>query len=380
METAANCSRQLQPIAVSIRIFLGMSPPRSTTADAKPLRTAIREQKFAPAYYLYGEDDYLKNEELKRAIDAAVDSATRDFNFEMLRGGDLDAETLGTMVSTPPMMADRRVVVVRDVNALKKDARAMLDKYLKKPAPDLLLLLVAPAGAKADKGLVSATTAVEFEPLSGARIPKWISYYAEHDLGTTITDGAVTLLQEAAGTDLAQLRIELDKAASYAGGGAINEAAVSAVVGVRPGETMGDFLDAIAKRDATSALGMLGHVLQQPKTSAVTTVMALTAQTLVIGWAQAARERGTSPAKLSGDLFSLLKESGSVYTGRSWGEFVSTCARASDVWTTQNVDDALNALLAADAALKGTRLSSDEQLLSTLVFSLCDGPQRRRAV
>lgn len=346
-------------------------------ADSKVLRSAIKEGVYAPAYYLFGEDDYLKDEEVRRIVDAAVDPATRDFNFETLRGADVDAETLGSLLSTPPMMAERRVMVIRDVGALKKDARAVLDKYLKRPAPDLLLLLVSPAGSKSD-GKIAATS-VEFAPLTGNRIPKWIAYYVEHDLGTTITEGAITLIQEAAGTDLAQLRVELDKLASYSGGAAINEAAVSAVVGVRPGETMGDFLDAVARRDAKSALAMLPGVMQLPKASAVTTVMALTAQTLCMGWASAARERGAGTQKLNGDLFNLLKTSGSVYTGRSWGEFVATCARESERWSAYAIDDALEALLAADSALKESRLSSDEQLLSNLVLTLCGAPAKRRA-
>src|SRR3954469_10807877 len=262
----------------------------SPVVDAKALRTAIKDLAFAPAYYFYGEDDYLKSDELSRLISAAVDPATRDFNFEMLRGADLDAETLGSVLGTPPMMADRRMVVIRDVNTLKKDARAALDAYLKRPAPDLVLVLLAPCGVKPDKGLLAAAASLEFQPLSGARIPKWITYYVEHDLGTTITQGAVTLLQEAAGTDLAQLKIELDKVSSFTGGGPINEAAVSAVVGVRPGETLGDFLDAVSRRAAPRALAMLTTGLEQPKSSAVTMVMALTSQTLVTGWAQAARE------------------------------------------------------------------------------------------
>jgi DNA polymerase III subunit delta len=347
--------------------------------DAKALRAAIKDHAFAPAYYFYGEDDYLKNDELQRLVAAAVEPATRDFNYEVLRGAEIDAEALGTIVGTPPMMADRRVVVIRDVNALKKDARAALDAYLKRPAPDLLLVLIAASGAKADKGLLATASALEFTPLSGSRIPRWITYYVEHDLGTTITDGAVTLLQEAVGTDLLQLKTELDKAGAFTGGGPITEAAVSAVVGVRPGETMGDFLDAVAQRDPNRALAMLSTVLEQPKSSAVTMIMALTSQMLVIGWAQAARERGTSAARLSGELFTLLKESGSVFTGRAWGEFVTTCARAADTWTAAAIDAALEALLDADAALKGTRLSSDEQVISTLVFRLCAVPTHARA-
>ncbi|HEY9229590.1 MAG TPA: DNA polymerase III subunit delta, partial [Gemmatimonadaceae bacterium] len=350
-------------------ILLGMSP----AADIKALRAASKDKSFAAAYYLYGEDDYVKHEEVRRLIDASVDPATRDFNFETLRGPDVDAETLGSTLSTPPMMADRRVVVVRDVTGLKKDARAMLDKYLKRPAPDLVLILVAPSEAKADKGLIGSTTAVEFKPLEGSRIPKWIAYYVEHDLGATITEGAITLLQEAAGTELAQLKLELDKLGAFTDGGPINEAAVAAVVGIRPGETMGDLLDAVARRDAKAALAMLPAVFEQPKTAAVPIVMALTVQTLGIGWAQSVRERGGRP-----DMFSLLKETG-AFTFRSWSEFSNTCSKASNQWSPDAIDDALVALLETDVALKTTKLSSDEQIIANLVLSLCGVRPRRRA-
>jgi hypothetical protein len=43
------------------------------------------------------------------------------------------------------------------------------------------------------------------------------------------------------------------------------------------------------------------------------------------------------------------------------------------------VEAALAALLSADAALKETRLSSDEQLLTTLVLTLCAAGTSRRA-
>src|SRR5690348_16306694 len=151
----------------------------SPIVDAKVLRTAVKDRQFAPAYYFFGDDDYLKNEELRRLVDAAIDPATRDFNFEQLRGNDVDAMTLGSIAGTPPMMAERRGIVVRDVHALKKDARAVLDEYLERPAPDALLILVSPAGVKPDKGLAARTSAIEFAPLSGARIPKWIAYYVE---------------------------------------------------------------------------------------------------------------------------------------------------------------------------------------------------------
>jgi DNA polymerase-3 subunit delta len=351
-----------------------------TSAGQKALRTALQTHVFEAAYYFYGAEDYLKDEMLRLLIEAAVDPATRDFNLELLRAGELDGETLGSLLGTPPMMAERRVVVVRDVGALRKDARRVLEQYLERPAQDLVLVLVAACGTKEDRPLMERTTAVEFEPLSGARVPKWITYYATHDLGCEITAEAADLLQNAVGTELAQLKIELDKLASFAMGGdrrVIDEEAVAAIVGVRRGETLGDLLDAVSLRNGTRALALLPYVLLQPKTSAVTIVMALATQTLALAWGRAKRRPGaSSPRGMENEFYNLLKESGSSYTGRSWGEAVRAWSRALDAWSASDLDAALAALLAADAALKESRVSSDEQLLESLILTLCV-PARR---
>lgn len=350
----------------------------SAAGGLKAIRSAIEARSFAPAYYFFGDDDYLKDEMVKHLVAAAVDPATRDFNLEVRRASDLDGETLGSLLDTPPMMAERRAVIVRDVGALRKNARGMLDRYLESPAPDVLLVLVAPAGAKVDRTLLVKTTAVEFEPLSGARIPKWITHYAASELEMKITPDAATLLQDAVGIDLAQLKVELDKLASFAADGVIDEVAVSAIVGVRRGETLGTFLDAVGRRDVHRALALVPGILQQPKTSAVTVVMALATQTLALAWGQARRARGIPAGRLSAELMALLRE-GSAYPGRSWTEAVESWVAAVDHWTPQQLDHALEALLQADVALKESRLSSDEQQLANLVLELCADRQQRAA-
>jgi DNA polymerase-3 subunit delta len=352
----------------------------SSSAGQKALRTAMENRAFDPVYYFCGPEDYLKDEAIRQLVQAAVEPATRDFNLEILRAGDLDGESLGSLLGTPPMMAERRVVVVRDVSALRKDARAALEQYLRRPSADVVLVLVAAAGAKDDKSLVAGATTIEFESLSGARIPKWISYYVTHDLGCEITPDAIGLLQDAVGTELAQLKIELDKLASFTAGGdrrVIDEDAVTTMVGVKRGETMGDLLDAVGRRNATKALTLLPFVLLQPKTSAVTIVMALTTQTLALAWGRALRDRGVPAQRMENQFFGLLKESGSSYTGRSWGEAVRAWAQMLNGWSAPELDAALAALLAADMALKETRLSSDEQLLQSLVLTLCAAGRER---
>jgi DNA polymerase-3 subunit delta len=347
------------------------------SAGEKALHAALKQRVFDPVYFFFGEDDFLKDARLRELVEAAVDPATRDFNLELRRGPELDAEAMDSLLSTPPMLAERRVVVVRDVDKLKKDARKMLDRYLERPAADTVLVLVAPAGAKADKPLADRSTPVEFAPLTADRVIKWISHQATTVLGRAITPDAVTLLVEAVGTDLAQLAVELEKLASYASE-RIDESAVAAVVGVRRGESVGSLLDAIAAKDAAAALALVPGVLQQPKTTAVSIVMGLTTQTLALAYGAAARDSGVAPRTLFNEYMSLLKETG-AFPGRPWAEAVTAWTRNTDRWTSAELDRALAALLAADAALKETRISSDEQLLTSLVLTLCGMGFSRRA-
>lgn len=350
-----------------------------STAAHRVVRDAIKSGAFETVYYVFGDDEFQKEDAVKQLVRAAVEPATRDFNLEYRRGGEVDTRTLDASLQSLPLMAPRRVFVLRDVNALKKKPREVLDRYLKQPAPDTLLILVAGLETKADKTLSSSATPLEYPPLTADRIPRWIAHYASTELNSRISTGAAELLQAAVGTDLQQLVCELEKLASYSGESEINEAAVGAIVGALPGEMMPDLLDAVAARAVIRAQELLPRVLAHPKTSGVQIVMALGAQMLGICWANARHAEGVSGGRLQSELFDLLKRSGSVYTARSWGSAVTTWAKAAQLWGARELSDAMDALLRADVALKETRLSSDEQVISNLIFEMCAMEPARNA-
>jgi DNA polymerase-3 subunit delta len=350
-----------------------------SASSLKTLRDVLKRRSFDGAYFITGEDDYQKDDAVKQLTEAALEPTSRDFNLDTRRAADLDPETLGVLLSTPPMMAERRVIVLRDVNGLKKDARRALDDYLSNPAPDLLLVMTAAAGTKADAPLAASTTVLEFDYLTGDRIPRWIAHYATNGLGIRISEPAMELLQAAVGSDLHQLARELDKLASYVQGrDEIAEDDVAAIVGVRRGETQADLLDAVADRNVSRSLELIPHVLAQPKTTAVSVVMALSTQMLAISWGRARLDEGLSRARLAQEYFDFLKETG-AFTGRSWGSATAVWARAAERWNGEALDRALDSLLEADIALKESRVSSEEQLLATVVLSLCAADERNAA-
>jgi DNA polymerase-3 subunit delta len=347
-------------------------------AVERALRKSMRERVFERVYYFRGDDDFLKDSTARELIAAVVDPATRDFNLELIRGDETTAERVDTVLTTPPMFAERRMVVIRDVQELRKDARAALDRYLGHPAADVVLLLVEPAGEKVDSALAGSAFVADFEPLSDDRVPAWIAHHTGTSLGTAISDDAARLLQAAVGSDLSALASELDKLASYSAGRTIDEDAVRAVVGVRNGETVADLLDAVADRDAARAVPLVPVILSQPKANVVTVVMALATQMCAIAWGRAARDRNVPPAGIERGFYALLKE-GRAFPGRPWKEAVAAWNRGTQRWTSAQLEHAMSELLAADVAAKEARVSSEEQLLTSLILALCAHNERKAA-
>lgn len=356
-----------------------------SVSELRDLRKAIVNRTFEPAYYFHGADEYRKEAAVRELVTGAVDPATRDFNFDLLRGSDVSDEQLESALNTPPMMADRRVVVLRDVGSLKKDARVVLDRYLQRPPRDTVLAVVAapdfPGNGKADKDLDAQlhrlAKPLPFPVLGDKAMLEWLVQHAHDEHSVTLSDGAAGLLLAHVGSDSAQLASELDKLTSFSQLDAISEDDVREVVGLRQDASMTDLLDRIAERNAPAALALIEPVLALPKSGLVPIIIALTVQMLGIAWGREARDRGLPAHRLESDFFGLLKET-RAFPMRPWGDAVKCWSRNVSRWDAASVERALAALLDADRAVKDTKISSEEQLLASLVLTLC-APARRSA-
>src|SRR5258705_666157 len=172
-----------------------------------------------PVYLLHGDEDVLKDEAIRALVDSAVGSS-RDFNLDVRFAPDLTPESFHALVNTPPMMAERRAVVIRGVERVGKRKTKLRDevvRYLASPNPTTVLVLVVAAGEEADADLVRASAAVAVDALAAERVPRWLQHRAT-TLGVTLAPDATELLLKAVGNDLSTLSRELEKLASLAGG------------------------------------------------------------------------------------------------------------------------------------------------------------------
>src|SRR5512138_915338 len=106
-----------------------------TRADA--VLRALAQGRRGGTFFLFGDEELLKERLAAQIVEAHLDPSTRDFNLDQLRGGSLDGETLGSVLATPPMLAEYRVVVVREAQQLAGAARtrALIEELLEHPVP-----------------------------------------------------------------------------------------------------------------------------------------------------------------------------------------------------------------------------------------------------
>jgi len=236
--------------------------------------TRSRKSAWPPAlggaFYLHGEDEFRKEKALKELVDAHLDPATADFNYDLLRGREVEPETLASILATPPMMAEYRVVVLREVEGLATSARAreVLLGAVKNPPPGLALVLSAtvPQGSKAKlyDELRRQCESVEFQSLAPEDVPGWLMERTREVHGVEMDVDAAQALGAAVGVSLGILEQELEKLAGFAGEGAtITLEHVRAAGTHLPSQDRWAWFDMVGERRFREALNALPVLMGQ---------------------------------------------------------------------------------------------------------------------
>jgi DNA polymerase-3 subunit delta len=341
----------------------------SHTYDA--LLRSLPKGELAPVYYLHGPEDILKDEAVQAIVERALDPALRDFNYDQRSAAQLDPESVYALCTTLPMMAERRVVVLREVEGWKRKpkARAAFLRYLERPAVETVVILIQGAAEEAeDKDLARGAYAVACEPLPAERARRWLLRRAG-SLGVTLEDAAAEHLLLATGNDLGTVAAELQKLAALPAGAPLTAERVGELVGVRHGETIVDWRDAVLDGAAGRAVAMLGPLLDQPGVSGVKLITLLGTTLAGIGLARShydRRVRGSSLERLMFDRLRQLR----LFGLPDWKQESASWARWAADWPAARVRNALRAARDADQALKNTTISDERGILTDLVLRL----------
>jgi DNA polymerase III delta subunit len=263
------------------------------TSTPSQVRKQISAGKPDPIYVIVGDDE-AEMTHLTADLSALVDDDLRAFNVERIYATDKSSSalTIAEAARQLPMMSPRRVVVVLRAEKLLKPRRKAkagepvdpdeggpapdvdaLEAYVKSPERQTVLIFVASdvdRTRRLYKALQKQATIVECWGLKGskdARVDlRQVARQAEQMVreavtgaGQQIDQAASRLVAERAGTDIAQLRGDVERLLLFAAGKPrITVADAREVVSAETAQDDWAVTNAISRGDAREALRQLG--------------------------------------------------------------------------------------------------------------------------
>lgn len=182
----------------------------------KRIAQDMKSGEFCNIYLLYGEEAYLRRQyrdNLKKALVAEADT----MNCTVYSGKDTNADEVVDMAGTMPFFAERRVIIVENSGFFKTGSNDRLLELLKNMPQTSYLIFVEEEVDKRGK-LYKAVTANGYAALcemqDEATLKKWIMGLLKKE-NKMITADALNLLLDKTGTNMENIRREVEKLVCY---------------------------------------------------------------------------------------------------------------------------------------------------------------------
>ena len=191
-----------------------MPEKKNTGPSYETIMRDLEARRFSPIYILMGEESYYIDKISDYIATHVLKPEERDFNQNIVFGADVTASQIVDSAKAYPMMAEKRVVIVKESQNLK--GTEALEKYFKNPVASTILVLCHKNGSidKRKKIIPSAQAGggviFESKKLYERELPGFIeTYLRQHQV--TIEPKAAQMIADHVGADLNRLTSELDK-------------------------------------------------------------------------------------------------------------------------------------------------------------------------
>ena len=202
------------------------------------LKNAIRDREPGRLYIFYGEEVFLLHHYLEQLKKKTVDELTESFNYHKLNSETFEMQSFADAVENLPMMAERTMVQVDDVDLFKlgeKDREHMVDILSDIPDYCTVVFTYITAEFKADKrqkklwdAISGNGTLVEFARQSQKDLIAWVGrHFAAYQ--KRISTDLCAYLIDITGGMMTDLKSEIDKIAAFSGAPEIVKQDIDAV-------------------------------------------------------------------------------------------------------------------------------------------------------
>ena len=236
--------------------------PMAERQDMKTLNADIRTGNFKPVYLLYGDEAFLKRGYKKSFKDAVAGGDSMNSSF--FEGKEISEDQVIDVADTLPFFAERRLVMVEDSGWFKGGAEKLPD-YIARIPDTTVMVFVETAVDKRNrlyKAVQKKGHIVELKPFEGASLDRWAAKYLLAN-GKNITQSTMDRFLEYVGSDMENIRNELDKLISYVGDRSVIDARdVDTVTTVTLQNRVFEMVGAITARRTGQAMKMLDDLIR----------------------------------------------------------------------------------------------------------------------
>ncbi len=243
----------------------------SVVDDYRKLMLEVRAGIFKPVYLLHGEESFFIDRLAEEIEHLAVAEHERDFNLGILYGRDVNHELVKDACLRFPMMADRQVVIVRELQTWRIDEVEKLESYLQRPTPTTVLVLCY-KHKKVDgrKGIIKAVqkgggSVFLSDKVKEEKLPEVLISFAKNQK-RKLGQAEAQLLSTHLGSDLAKAVKEVEKLCLVTEeGGTITSDHIQRFVGISKDFNIFELQNAIGTRNGAKAQQIAAHFAADAK-------------------------------------------------------------------------------------------------------------------
>ena len=233
----------------------------------KELILSIKNKETQPVYFLLGDEPYYINK-ITNAFTNIISEEEKDFNQIILYGKDTNIEEIILEAKQFPFGSEKRVIIVKDAQDLKKIE--LLEDYLYNPQKSTILIFsyrnkTIDKRKKIGKIIYKNSIVFESKKLYENAIPIWINNYVK-EKGYKIDNNATVIITEFLGSDLTKITNELNKLMLVIDNKNIIDAKIiEHYIGISKDYNIFELQNSLAERNNIKVNRIINHFEKNPK-------------------------------------------------------------------------------------------------------------------
>lgn len=235
-----------------------------TIQNLEQLEREIKRGVFRPVYVILGPEEYLCRQAIDLLKRSLISPDALAFDYTEFVAGEKPVDQIIEDVNTFPMISKRRLVLVNQVEKLRDfEQDSIIDSINAISSRSTLILFASDLDRRKKffRGLRDTCCVAEFPTVKGPALERWADAFVKQH-GHRISAASIKKIVDMAGSDLQSLAMELEKLLLYAGDTQnVPDSAVNDLVRESRQQSIFELIDAVARRDRSSALKSLSNLM-----------------------------------------------------------------------------------------------------------------------